>query len=255
MPSNLSAIGFTFADEPSFLETMAALAGDAVERLACAPGDYAIWRSQTGAEIWFHLEGERGIFGGLENSGIVGLTPFFEADEPHRVRLLAHHHREGDSDFEGAFTAELPGDTEPAQTFVFEAVDAAAHDTRELPLETRVKLVGFAREVHVLPSAPGPADHQGSLKPLALRAAEAADNDNAATARTKGPYGHALLSGRVNTVAELTNEVTDAAFYRLDIITEAGAFALIADPAVVTGTLVAGVGVKVLCTLFGRILD
>ena len=75
MSSNLSSIGFSFASAEDFQATMLRLAPDAIERISCAAGDYSIWRSRTGAEIWFHLP----MLGTEDDArDIAGLTPFYE---------------------------------------------------------------------------------------------------------------------------------------------------------------------------------
>jgi hypothetical protein len=146
MASNLSTIGFVFDDEDGFRSAMMACAEAATVRLPCLSGNYGIWRSRTGAEVWFHLaaaaDGTTEIF---------GLTPFFEGQSEVSLKITGAIEREGDSEFEGAMTGWVSPDQtgEGSYPVVFDAVDFAAHNATAWPAIRRVRLSGFAREMQV----------------------------------------------------------------------------------------------------------
>jgi hypothetical protein len=243
MPSNLSTIGLVLPDDEAFMETITKLAGEAVERLACIPGDYAIWRSQTGAEVWFHVEGERGVIGRLEDGEVIGFTPYFEARQTLPATLTASHKRPGENDFEGAFTARLVEGSagSPPLDVVFDAVDYAAHDTRPLPLTTRLKLIAFARSVTAVSGEPGP----GELRSVARSAAPDAEP----------PTAHAIVRGTVLEHEVLENEETGATFHWLRMAAGPVSIEVLADPATISGPVAPDSHAVVTCSLFGRSLD
>lgn len=252
MPSNLSTIGFTFADEQAFVELMIRLAGASVGRLACECGDYAVWRSRTGAELWFHLP----VFGSEDDAlDIEGLTPFYEGQSEASVEIRARLRRADDNPFEGAFLAWV----EDSFPVVFEAVDFAAHAARELPLRTRVRLDAFALELEAFAdeAAFAAAERGGNGIPLAPRAfvpigqlaAAAADDDDAV------PTSSALLTGKVLEHRLLSNEASGGTFHWLLVDSLDAVLDVLADPEVVKGTITVGGTVEVSCRMFGRLLD
>ena len=89
--STLSSIGFVFEDGADFSAAMIRLAGEARERLAVAGGEYAVWRSRTGAEIWFQFA--PGVDGADDE--IIGLTPFYEGLSEIPVKVTAIVRRPG----------------------------------------------------------------------------------------------------------------------------------------------------------------
>ena len=256
--SNLSTIGFVFADDPAFTDTMQRLSSNAFERLACGPGDYAIWRSRTGVEVWFHVTGNRDGDGHLKDNEIIGLTPFFEGLSDVAVEVTEAHTRPGDNEFEGSFHAWVDPDADTGtgvHPIVFDAVDFAAHCNREMPFLARAKLAGFAREVRVLTdddaNAAARADSTArSFMAIGLFAGKG-QTGGAATQ----PSSNALLTGQVMEHSKLVNEETGAAFHWLLIRCADQTYDILADPAViVSGDPAVGSFVEVATVFFGRIV-
>ncbi len=148
MASNLSTIGFAFANEDEFRTTMIECAANASANLDCAGGTYGIWRSRSGAEIWFHLgkaaDGEVEIF---------GLTPFFSGASDVALDITGPIQRASDNAFEGAFHAWVKSEASAERLYplVFDAVDFAAHKDATWPSVMRTRLCGFARELAAFP--------------------------------------------------------------------------------------------------------
>src|SRR5262249_10264796 len=142
MANNLSTIGFSFTSAGEFRERMSAFANDARERLSCADGEYAIWRSRTGAELWFHLEAAADA--GEAERDVVGLTPFFEGKSDVQLRITDIVERPDEGRLEGAFAAwinsETDGDGSNGYPLIFDAVDFGAHKARELPAVWQVRV-------------------------------------------------------------------------------------------------------------------
>lgn len=255
--SNLSTIGFELADDEDFQATMQRLAADAFQRLACDAGDYAIWRSRTSAEIWFHITGEREESGALVDRDVIGLTPFFEGLSDIPVEVVETVTRVGDNDFEGAFLAWVNPDPATglgAHQIVFDAVDFAAHCDRPLPFLAHVKLTGFAREIKVLAATDASSSRASSsargFMPLGLFG----DRDPHADGPLQAPSSHALLTARIVEHSKLTNEETGLAFHWLLVQSADATFDVVADPILVPTDLEAGSVVEIGCWFFGRIL-
>jgi hypothetical protein len=263
MASNLSSIGFHFTDAEAFQLEMIRLAADTIERLECEAGSYAIWRSRTGAEIWFHLP----LFGDEDHAAdIEGLTPWLEGDSEVRLEIRRRIRRPADNAFEGAFEAWLGsgGNDDDGGTdhpIVFDAVDFDAHAGRALPFDCGVRLTGFARSLRAFADeAAFDAAQRGSsgndravlascaFVPIGMFAASAGDRRAVATS-------DALLTGTVLAHRRLVNEASGSAFHRLLVRSLACDIDIVADPDVVAGEIEVGGCVEVACPLFGRLLD
>lgn len=260
MASNLSTIGFVFDDEPAFQSMMLKCAGEAMARLSCPPsGEYRIWRSRSGAELWFHA--------GAASNGeteILGLTPFFEGQSEVRLKLTQAVHRPGDNPLEGAFYGWVsPDETgEGDYPLVFDAVDFAAQGALPLPRIETVRIAGFAREVKAFATETeyfaanagetGPRFAAKSFIPMGLFAAAAKD-DSGANDEMKTPSSHALLTGRVLEHRMLANETTNRPFHWMLVESLSATYDVLADPGIVQGEIVPGGTVEAVCWLFGRV--
>jgi hypothetical protein len=255
--SNLSTIGFVFADGDEFTSAMVRLAGEARERLAVEGGEYAVWGSRTGAQIWFQ-------FSPGDDAEIIGLTPFFEGVSDIPVKVTATMSRPEDTALEGAFTGwvapdERAEDAEGAYPIVFEAVDFGAQRSRTLPAVCNIRLSGFARQVTAFASAdayyaqhnPQPTFAAQSFVPMGMFAA-AIDEDGS---EPLPPSSAAMLTGEVVEHSRLTNEATGRPFHWLLVKSAEATFDILADPDVVTGDIAVGGTVDVVCQMFGRFLD
>jgi hypothetical protein len=263
MASNLSSIGFHFTDAKSFQQEMIQLAARSIERLECEAGSYAIWRSRTGAEIWFHLP----LFGDEDQpADIEGLTPWYEGESDARLQVRQRIHRPADNAFEGAFEAWIGSDggsgtNQADHPIVFDAVDFAAHSARALPFDCSVRLTGFGRSVRAFADAAAFDAAQRSAAggdratlasrafiPIGMFAASAGDREAAATS-------DALLTGTIVAHRRLVNEASGSAFHRILVRTLACDIDVVADPDVVAGEIEVGGCVEFSGPLFGRLLE
>lgn len=255
MASNMSTIGFVFGSNEEFQETMIRLAGEAREYHAAGPGEYAIWRSRTGAEIWFHLEGAAEASGG--ERAIEGLTPFFEGERTIQLVVTGPVRREGYNAFEGAFQAKIGGTGDSAGfPLVFDAVNFAAHTGRKLPARLKAKLAAFAREVKAFPSEEDFKAAQTREPRFAPKAfipigmfASAGDPDG------QPPSSQALITGRVVETRIFENEATGRAFRWIAVESLEMTIDVVADPEVISDDITPGGTVEVLALLFGRIMS
>ena len=263
MASNLSTIGFVFANEDDFRAAMVRYAAETAAHAVCPAGTYGIWRSRAGAEIWFHLSpSDNGT------TEICGLTPFFDGQSEVPLQITGIVPRNGDNPFEGAFTGWVnPDDSgEGSYPLVFDAVDFAMQAEAHWPAVRRVRLSGFAREIAAFADDDAYSaarnsleDDQAKLAPQAFipiglfAAAQSADDGNAAEA--KPPSSAALFTGRIKDHRTFTNDATGHSFEWLLIESLDATFDVVADPAVVTGTIAIGGTVEAAVWLFGRFLD
>lgn len=278
MASNLSTIGFDLSDNAALQELVIRLANAATAGLSSPVGDYVIWRSRTGAEIWFHLAPGASSSEDTPRE-IIGLTPYFESRYATAIRLTSKIARPTDNPFEGAFCAWVTppeseaapppsdpsdpggiGSEEGSYPLVFDCVDFAVHADRSLPASCRAKLTGFARELRVFPDeaafeAAQPPENgfaPQSFFPVGLFAASDALDE---TGQPAAPSSNALFNGRIVDHKLLTNEETGTSFYWLAIETLDAIFDVVAHPDVVKGQIATGAVAQAACWMFGRLLE
>ncbi len=257
MASNLSSIGFVFADAEEFQRKMIELAATTIERIPCDAGDYSIWRSRTGAEIWFHLP----MLGTEDDArDIAGLTPYYEGLGTIEIEITARANRQNDNLFEGAFTADLqdPDGNGVGNPLTFDAVDFAAHATRELPFRTAARIACFARQLRAYPDeASYLSEKSGPLGDIGLAARACVPLGHFAEKEECGeeaPESTALITGRIAEARRHTNEATGHDFFWLLVESLEASFDVVADPDIVDGEIVEGGTVLVSGILIGRLL-
>lgn len=267
MSSNLSCIGFSFAPEvldEAFAGAVERMANEASERLACSAGDYAVWRSRTGAEVWVHLAPENGE----GERQIVGLTPFFEGQSEVPVRITEPVRRAEDNDFEGAWSVWVAPDETGAGTYplVLDVLDWGARSAIALPRDATLRITCFARELEAFPSEDAlQASQNGSVDlapqafiPIGLFAAAEKDAKESGTgdpAPLPPPSSTALFTGRVVEHTRLVNEMMGMPFESLVVASLDATYDVVADPEVVTGEITVGGTVQIAGWMVGRILE
>lgn len=271
MASNLSTIGFSFTDDADFESTMVRLANDARERLATDAGEYAVWRSRTGAEIWFHLGAPNAATGERD---IIGLTPFFEGESDVALAVTAAMQRPEDNPLEGLLHAWVgPDDTGiGSYPIVFEAVDYAAHEGRALPAEWRCRIACFCRDISIFDSveamAAADTGEQGqplaaqSLIPIGLFADNEADDpappddDNDDGSEDTGqPQPTVLMRGIVRAHRRLQNEITGGVFHWMLVETLDATLDVLADEELIEREVMEGSAIEAYAYVFGRALS
>lgn len=261
MASNLSTIGFQFAGEQQFREVMLSCAAQVTDQLECACGQYGIWRSRSGAEIWFHLG--RTETGDIE---ILGLTPFFEGKSEVMLGLRRVLHADGENSFEGALEGVLNPQEDGengSYPIVFDAVDFALSGSQELPVNQRVRISAFSRELAAFADeAAYVAAQEGTDRPVfaaqafipvGLFAVEQTE-EGADVPEIQVPASTAFFTGRVMEHSRLVNEATGRSFDWILVETLDTVIDVLADPDIVAGEISEGGVVQVSAVLFGRVL-
>ncbi len=293
MASNLSTIGFDLSDNAALQDLVIKLANAATAGLSSPVGDYVIWRSRTGAEIWFHLApGPDASSSSSEDATreIIGLTPFFEGRNSTAIRLTSTIARPIDNAFEGAFCAWIapqlgaagpnagPVDSKPDDTthvepgmdeiggeegsypLVFDCVDYAVHCDRALPASCRARLTGFARELRIFADekafdAAQPPENGFAPQSFFPVGLLAASDAADGNGEPPPPSSNALFNGRIVDHQLMTNEETGTPFHWLAIETLDATFDVVAHPDVVKGEIVKGGFAQAACWMFGRLLE
>jgi hypothetical protein len=259
MASNLSSIGFVFENADAFHTLMLALAEQSRVRLACPEGEYAIWRSRTGAEIWFQLSRGDGNDG---PATIIGLAPFYDGASSVPVRMTDVLTRPDDTPLEGLVQGWVaPDETgEGAYPLAFDLVDFGAHKARVLPATWTCRITGFCRtltwhrDASTLPEiAAGQAMAPQALIPIGLFNDIGGEAGEGAAAHQPEPM--AWLSGIVRSHRRFENEVTGRPFHWLSVETLAATVDLVADPDIVTGEIAEGAIVEAMAWMFARVVD
>ncbi|MEO1543780.1 MAG: hypothetical protein AAFR75_07160 [Pseudomonadota bacterium] len=276
MVSNMSSLGFSIADEGELEALVVKLAAEASAGLGTNVGDYRIWRSRTGAELWFHVAGSASENGGPNEREIVGLTPFFEGKSNVTVNITNHFQRENDTPFEGAIqawviadpTANLNGSGGHASDetadddlddgvypIIFDCVEYAAHSASTVPAKCNVRLTGFAREVAAYETETAFDEAQkSSPHPLAAQSFFPVGMFAAASGENQTPSSHAMFAGEVIEASEFVNEHTQGRYQWMLVKSLDATFDVVADPTCITGEITPGAIVQVACWLFGRVL-
>ncbi len=257
MASNLSCIGFVFRNAEDFHARMLVLAEESRERLKCEKGEYAIWRSRTGAEVWFHLAPQYGSEG---QSIIHGLAPFFEGQSSVPVLMTQAVRRPDDTPLEGLFHGWVAPDGQGAGAYpqAFEVIDFAAHVNRPLPAVWRCRVTGFCRTLTVhrdnstLPDMGGGQRLAGqAFIPIGLFSGS--DEDLPPTAVRQEPT--AWLTGIIRAHRRFENEAAGRAFHWVSVESLAATYDLVADPDIVAGEMAEGAIVEATAWMFARVMD
>ncbi|MEO1206899.1 MAG: hypothetical protein AAFV45_11260 [Pseudomonadota bacterium] len=283
MVSNMSSLGFAVSNEHELQALVVKLAGEASAGLTTSVGDYRIWRSRTGAELWFHVANTSAPSTAASASGqsqpeereIVGLTPFFEGKSSVLANITTRFQRDGDTPFEGALQAwVLPAanpskyteggrstgtadddDDDGVYPIVFDCVEYAAHAASTAPSKCNIRLAGFAREVSAYPNEAAFDEAQSaSPHPLAAQSFFPVGMFAAASGDSQSPSSHAMFAGEVLETAQFINEETKNPYQWMLVKSLEATFDVVADPSCITGTVEPGAIVQVACWMFGRIL-
>lgn len=263
MASNLETIGLSVADRAAFEKLVTGLAEAAREGLSTPVGDYAVWRSRSGAEVWLHIA-PASSDGPDAVREILGITPFFDGSSEISLNITERINRPDDNAFEGAYQAWVGVGEQGAAggdyPLVFDAVDFAAFGSQNLPATCRARICGFCRELKAFgdeaafndSQSEGPGFAAQSFFPVGLFTESETAADQFITPRA--PSSNALINGVIKGHRELVNEFTGQPFHWLEIESLSASYDIVAAPRVIEGDIRPGGIVQAACWLFGRIL-
>lgn len=253
---SLAAIGVVGVDSRPQSDLLALLAGAASQVFECDKGEYRLWRSKEGAELWFHVARDTGgpshARAIVPDSGILAVTPFHTTRGVVRVTVTASVTLHDGNPLAGAYVCYLPSQREGGRELqiVLEMVPYALTHQVEVPFEAYVELLGLVTEATIYTSL---TDYfvrvtssqlvaPGTLVPLI----EGSERD-AADLRCV-----AVVTGLITECERLANSLTGLAYWRLIVATERGHVDLVAPEAVLGGKPAVGVLIQAKARLIGR---
>lgn len=227
------------------------LVDDAQHRVAAEGGDYRIWRSATGAEVWLYVEGSRRADGGLDAARIIGLQAFFDPQTRRQIRLDRLLRRPGEPRFVGTAIGRLAGDGAGSATpLVFDAVDFDAPRDCHVGSTCSVQLVAFGRSLMAF------AD-EAAFRKAGSETAGLSPSSLVATglkAAPIAPSSHALVTGQVVRHARHHNELSDLPFDHITVACPDGPIDIVIDSTLVPAAARPGAIVSAMCWMVGRFL-
>ncbi len=251
MASHLSDIGFR-AESPEAFVALAERACRVGQHISVAGGVYCHWDAGEGAELW----------GQLDLTGrVLGANPHFGGPARMRVGLTERVTAGGGSALDGAFRgwADPPEDdpTRGSYPLLFDAPDFGTWGGLALPAIVTVQVAAFAHELTAYPSETA-FEERATAQPRL--ASESFIPSGLFTPGPNGaprdpPQAEAILTGRVLAAEQRVNPAGGQAFWWAQVRTFGGEIDIVADPALVRGTLAVGGVVEGGFWLSGRIVD
>jgi hypothetical protein len=251
MCSNLRHIGFRNRSEDDLAELVDQLVDDTTDRVAAEGGDYRIWRSATGAEVWLYVEGSRRADGGLDAARIVGLQSFFDPGNRCDVHVDRLFRRPGEPRFVGSVVGRLVGDRDGAAAatpVVFDAVGFDAPRGCEVGGTGPVQLVAFGRMLTAY------AD-EAAFRKAGSETAGLSPSSLVATGLLASPItpsSHALVIGTVVRHARHQNEVSGLPFDHITVACPNAPIDIVIDSTLVPAAVRPGAIVSAMCWMVGR---
>ncbi len=262
MADHFSVIGY----KASSAEALSALVSDLLEKggekQPCPFGYYHRLYSQSGPELWVHMQKAADPGQDADPYVAVGITPFFEGEGRTPIRVRAMRQRPSDNLFEGAFYVEL-GPT----IALIDVVDFARFAGKAVPFMAIAQIVAFPHELALFENEAAfqatQADKSVKFTPrsflasgLFLGGGSAGDivfldpeaEDFRAPAR-------AFLTGEVQKAERRRNPETGQEFTWALIGTAGGTFDLVADDTVLPQPLAPGMIVEGEFWLCGRLVE
>ena len=251
MSTRLHALGFPASWTLRTAELLEGIAASRTRDVGAPKGKYRLWRSQAGAELWFHYP---------DLAKPKGASPTAEPTPGHRITAVTPFHRglsmckikigriltlDRANPLEGSCLAWLP----PASTggreqvIVLEFAPFALQPLKPAPFTTSAQIVCFAHSVWAFPdvasySTATPSNRRiqaGSFSPITE-----ADVPEVKLSYRYSPVTLGLATGIVKRSIRHTNPVTGQPYYWLLLETRRGSFDVVANSASVSGDISQG---------------
>lgn len=262
MCTRLHAIGFACEMDRATADSIAELSRTASKTVTCAAGEYRIWRSSAGAEIWLHYPRPSAAPGSKRQlepvDDLRGLSVYHRGSSSLTLRIDGVTCLKTNP-LDGVCLATIEarkGRGRPAP-FTFELLGAAAE---QIPRPTRAKvaLTGLAHRVWAFPTE---QDYLAETPPRRLLGRGALTvvkpeevPDVKLIYRTK-PGTLWLVTGTVKRSIRLVNPITGAPYVWMSLDTDRGDIDLVANPAVIEGDVSSGHTIQTLAAMVGRVIE
>ncbi len=273
MCTRLHAIGFPCEMDRRTAEFVRRTAISTKRRVISNDGEYRIWRSPAGAEVWLHYPKRRPTlrtgtakpdrseppkpFDPIDD--LMGLSGAHAGASDVRMKLTRSLRIAAGNPLEGVCVAMLGSRraNEKPIAFSFEHVGFAA-ERLGAPIEARVQLTGLAQKIWAYRTeaaylAATPAHRligRGAMVDVNV-------NERADLVLTYRPKPGCLwlVTGEVKRSVRLVNPVTSAPYYWLQLQTDRGDIDVVASPSVIDGDVSVGHTVQTVVSMAGRILE
>lgn len=268
MSIRLHALGFPAQWSPRMLQLVDTLARESSKLVGSAKGNYRVWRSQQGAELWFHLpqraarQAEKGSTGSFEDAGSKlrpsAVTPFHRGLSSCQIRIGRYLHVDRANPLEGSCLAWLPasGLGSREQVIVLELAPYGLQPMRTPPHATTAQIVCFAHALWAWPDGAAYARETPSNRRIQLGAfspVTEADVPEVKLTYASAPITLGLATGHVRRVIRHMNPVTREPYYWLLLETKRGTFDVIANPSQISGDASEGHIVQVCGSFVARL--
>lgn len=253
MSIRLHAIGFPAVWTAETAASLATLA-EKSRIVTVAKGNYRVWRSRDGAELWFHepMRRQRRAVSSqsAEGDGISSpradiITPFHRGCSTVDLRIARILALDRSSPLEGSCLAWLPKTAHGIreQAIVMELVPYARHVLSPPPFIATAQIACFAHAVWAFGSvqeyAAATPIHR-RIKSGAYAPATPSDIPEVEVSYGRTPVTLGLACGRVEQSIRHVNPVTGSPYYWLALATRRGIFDVLVNPTAVMGDISEG---------------
>ncbi len=195
-------------------------------------GYYRQWSPGAGVELWVDVN---------QQIQILGLNPHFDGKARMRVKLVNRVLHPKDTVLEGAFygwaNPQSGATTEGDYPFCFSAPDYRLHDKMTLPSEVTVQLAAFPREILAFENQEAMRSSNTWMNQMAPESCIPSGLFLPKGQKIDPPKPEIMFCGTVQDTSQLTNPITGHPFFWARVRTLGGELDVVADPAIVKGTI------------------
>ena len=266
MSTRVHALGVASEWTADMLSQVEMLAANRSKLVGASKGNYRLWRSQQGAELWFHyparLAATRSTPADQPELPLpdrpIAVTPFHRGLSNCPIKIGRYLSLDRVNPLEGSCMAWLPppsgGGRE--QVMVLELAPFGLHPLRAPPFVTTAQIVCFAHAAWAYPDAatysretPGNRRIQeGSINPVTE-----ADVPEVKLSYRQSPITLGLATGIVRRAIRHINPATREPYYWMLLETKRGKIDVIVNPAQVAGNISEGSVTQVCGSFLARL--
>lgn len=277
MCTRLHAIGFACEIDQRTAAFIATTAASSKRRVTCHAGEYRIWCSRAGAEIWLHYpdsNGTRSVRRGAASAAadtrnpakpfdaigdLGGLSVVHRGTSDVRMRLVRTIATATANPLDGAGVAMLGSRRAQDRpiAFTFELLGYGVERVRQ-PVDVRVQVTALAQRVWGYPSEAAylaTTPRQRLIGRGGLADVSPGDLPDVPLIYRPKPGSLWLATGDVVKSMRLINPVTQAPYYWISLATDRGTFDLIASPDAIEGDISDGHVLQAVVSVTGRIIE
>jgi hypothetical protein len=254
-------------------EFISAAALKTKRRVACPDGEYRVWRSGAGAEIWMHYPKRRSRpsrgpakpdasearrpFDPIDD--LMGLSVVHAGASSVRMRLARALRVSQDNPLDGVCIATLPSrrEGEKAIAFTFELL-GFGNERTAAGSDARVQLTGLAQKVWAFRNEAEYLANTPSRRLIgrgAIADVNAGELPDVPLIYRPKPGTLWLVTGEVRRSIRLVNPVTSQPYYWIDLATDRGNIDLVTSPGVIEGDISDGHTLQAVVAMAGRVLE